>query len=346
MSESETPIAVLGERLCPWLQLPLRQLEEARASGRLGHGWLLKGPAGIGKINLALVFAHRVLRSSGTDSNRMPPPALDAAAAGLAIGGRHAPSDRHPDLHWLFPLEDKKTIGIEQVRDAAQILALKAFRGGAKVVIVEPAEAMTAAAANALLKTLEEPPDQTYLLLLSHQPDRLLPTIRSRCQSLVINAPQEEEVAAWLGDSDPALRRAALLMADRAPVRALALLESEKAGFLAGLDPDLERLVRSRVDPQALSEAWVKADPELALQWLVRRLQGIIRIRMAPRDSKAVTHQPADPLHNAWLVLPVGALFERLETAEKLLDRLGSGINVELSLHSLLLGLQPYRGRT
>jgi DNA polymerase-3 subunit delta' len=338
-------IVALTARLCPWLREPLDKLEAARAGGRLGHAWLLKGPAGIGKINLALVFAQRLLDEVAPAA---PVPALDAQAASAAIRSRHAPADHHPDLHWIFPQEDKRTIAIEQIRETAHALALKGFRGKAKAVIVEPAEAMTASAANALLKTLEEPAAYTYLLLISHQPDRLLPTIRSRCQALIVPPPSEEAVTDWLGIGDDPRRDALLLLSGRAPFRALDLMGADGMQFISELEPKLELLSKKRLDARKLAEEWVRNDVELALEWLVRRLQRAIRERArGETDSNAVTHRRADPLHNPWLAMPAEMLFDRLQSAEKLLDRLGTGINVELALHVLLLGLQtPNRGRS
>ena len=146
----------------------------------------------MGKVNLALVLAYRLL---GVEAQ---PAELDAATALAALAARHGPLDRHPDLHWLYPEEDKETISVDQVRELIDSFTLTAHRGGAKVVIIEPAEALTTAAANALLKTLEEPSGTSYLLLLSHQPGRLPATVRSRCQHLALRPPEADAVARWL----------------------------------------------------------------------------------------------------------------------------------------------------
>src|SRR5690606_8266279 len=155
MSEAaERSIVVLTERLCPWLRDPLARLDAARRSGRLGHAWLIKGPPGVGKRNLAYVFAQRLLEGK-TEAGE--PPALGPAEAVDAMRAARAAADHHPDLHRVFPEPDKRTIGIEQVRALSEALAMRAYRGASKVAVIEPAEAMTPAAANALLKTLEEP---------------------------------------------------------------------------------------------------------------------------------------------------------------------------------------------
>ena len=331
-------LALLSTRLCPWLEEPLARLDAARRADRLGSAWLIGGPAGIGKLNLALALASRLLGAV-----EEAPPALGPADAAAAMRERRVPADHHPDLHLVFPEPDKRTIGIDQVRELSEALAMKGFRGAAKIAVIEPAEAMTPAAANALLKTLEEPSARTFLLLVSHQPHRLLPTIRSRCQILAVAPPTEQEVAAWLGL--PA-GHPVLSIAGRAPLFAAELMEPEKVRFIEDLSVKFQEICNDRRDPRALAEEWARQDTELALQWLIGRLERSIRRRFADAsDSKAVTPAGADPLHNAWRSLPARVLFERLEAAQRLLDRLGSGINVELALHALLVGFRAERGR-
>lgn len=335
---SEDALTLLGARLCPWLQEPLERLEAARRAGRLGSAWLISGPAGIGKLNLVLVLVQRLL--AGASGEPAPLTADDAAAA---MRERRAPADHHPDLHLVFPEPEKRTIGIEQIRALSEALSMKGFQGAAKVAVIEPAEGMTPAAANALLKTLEEPAEQTYLFLVAHQPERLLPTIRSRCQTLAVSPPTEQESAEWLGlpPGHPVL-----LIAGRAPLYAAELVAQNKAEELSNLEVKLQEIAHSRLDPRAVAEEWARKDTELALKWLSGRLEKAIRLRYAPAvDSKAVTPGAGDSLHNAWSALPARTLFERLDAAERLLDRLGAGINVELALHALLADFKAERGR-
>ena len=100
-------LETLSQRLCPWLAPALEQFERARRARSLGHAWLISGPAGVGKINLALVLARRLLGATAE------PAELDAAAALAAVAARHVPMDGHPDLHWLYPVEVKETISVD-----------------------------------------------------------------------------------------------------------------------------------------------------------------------------------------------------------------------------------------
>ncbi len=330
----------LSRRLLPWLEPPLAQLDAARRAGSLGHAWLISGPAGVGKVNFALVLAQRLLRGEADEA------ALDAGAALTAMAARHEPVDRHPDLHWLFPEEDKATISIDQVRAVVETFTLTAHRGGAKVAIVEPAEAMTTAAANALLKTLEEPRPRGYLFLLSHQPGRLPATVRSRCQHIALRVPDAAAVAQWLGAA-PAIVLEAQRTIGAAPLRVASAIQADNISIFRRLESELSDLSQDKIDPQTVAQSWAKGDTELVLGWLRRRIHEELRLRLAtPEGSTEVTVPGATTLHNAWQALPTRTLFDAHDRAEKLLLQLGSGLNIELALVAMLTALAVNRGRS
>jgi len=341
MNAPSSPLHPLSTKLCPWLRPAFDQLSAAHRGARLGHAWLIAGPAGVGKINLALTFAHRLLHGDAAGE----PGLLEAREALAALAERHAPMDHHPDLHWLFPAEDKSSISVEQVRDVIDALVLTAHRGKGKAVIIEPADAMTNPAANALLKTLEEPSDDTYLFLLSHQPGRLPATIRSRCQTITLARPSIATLSTWIGAEDPAAIAEAWRMTGGAPLAAAGVLYSTEYSENKELLRLFLDVCDGKVDPQRVAETWAKGDAALALTWLTRQLHGELRQRLTVGVSTPVTDQTAVALHNAWHNLTVRTMFEQYDMAEKLLNQLGSGINLDLALQALLGGFSSNRGR-
>lgn len=164
---------------------------EAFSTGRLHHGWMITGPRGVGKATLAWKIARFLLAAPEADGGMFAPPPPDT----LDIPDSHPVARRiaalsEPRLFLLRrPYDDKagrlkQDITVEEVRKMKSFFALSAADGGRRVAIVDSVDEMNPSAANALLKLLEEPPARVTLLLISHQPARLLPTIRSRCREL------------------------------------------------------------------------------------------------------------------------------------------------------------------
>ena len=190
----------------PWVRLILGKLP--RAARSLPQALLLSGPAGLGKRTTALFLAQALLCE--TDRSELAPCEICASCRLYQVGN-------HPDLRILEvgqegeavipgaaeeePVPTKKVsrqISVHQVRALSDFLTITSHRGGARVVCIVPSEAMHPGAANALLKVLEEPPGATYFLLVSHQPERLLATILSRCFRLDFAVPQRQIAIDWL----------------------------------------------------------------------------------------------------------------------------------------------------
>jgi DNA polymerase-3 subunit delta' len=333
---------MLTHRLCPWLFHSLDELEQAHAGQRLAHGWLIHGAAGTGKTNLALVFANRLL--AGPVPAR--PETLCAEAFLQGMHERHEARNHHPDLHHVFPESGKHRISVEQIRDVCATLALSSYGGSGKVVIIEPAESMTAAAANALLKTLEEPTRNSYLLLVCHRPGLLPATVRSRCQQLAIRPPTAADLADWSGHRLPGSDAVTLAAPPLTPLQWLAAIDAGER------DEDEERrlqliaVLERRGSPLAVADTWSKGDVDHTLAWLVRMLQGLIRLRCVQNGSKLVTESADSSLHNAAKALSLRALFERVEEAERLRTDLAGGINVQLAMRAFVLGFESDKGMT
>jgi len=207
----------------------LDRLLEAR--GSLPHALLLAGPSGIGKGILSMHLASALLCEH-------PAPTGHACGGCAACGWFRQGS--HPDFRRLAPggdddeSRDKPSleIRIPQVRALSEFLSVGGHRGGRKVVVLDPADALNTPAANALLKTLEEPAGQTHFLLVSGRPDTLPATIRSRCVTVKIGLPPAAMAQAWLvahAGASTGQAGAWLAAAGGAPLRAASLAEPSQA---------------------------------------------------------------------------------------------------------------------
>lgn len=210
---------------------------EAWAAGRLHHAWLLAGPQGMGKG----AFAERVARflvTHGSGGDGVPVSLNDpgdAAAARLVDAGNHPeilsltrqPKDKGKEL--------ARNITIDQVRGIIRRLHLSLSLGEWRVIIVDAVDDLETDGANALLKTLEEPPAKTLFLLISHSPGRLLPTIRSRCRTLRFQPVAHDVMTSWLQELRPMLEmaevRAIVAASGGVPGKAIALIDSDVAAM-------------------------------------------------------------------------------------------------------------------
>lgn len=259
---------------------------EAWVSGRVPHAWLIAGPKGIGKATLAYRIARFVLAGGGAGGLFGPPASLDVEADHPAA--RRIASGGHADLKVLERRVDEKTgrlrteIAIDDVRGVGDFLSLTPAEGGWRIVIADSADEMSRSSANAILKVLEEPPRNALMLLVSHNPGRLLPTIRSRCRRLSLHPLAEECVETLLARHAPdfpaAERAVVVAMAEGSIGRALALsqegggldLYREMQELMAALPAlDLARL-HAFAERAAANETAFRAITDLLGWWMAR----------------------------------------------------------------------------
>ena len=180
----------------------------AQASGRLHHAWLIEGPSGIGKARLASRIAAYLLGARGPAGALMDAAADDPVMRAFLSGS-------HPDVSiQRRELNDKgklsQDISVEQIRKLTQFFSMKPALGGWRIGLVDAIDEVNRAGANALLKTLEEPPAQSLLLLVNHRSQPILPTIRSRCRLLHLSILSEDECAKALAAAGAPVEAAAL----------------------------------------------------------------------------------------------------------------------------------------
>ncbi|HVF62933.1 MAG TPA: DNA polymerase III subunit delta' [Casimicrobiaceae bacterium] len=240
MSEATDDVEVVAS--ARFVELPGWLTETYRRALALRDRWpqalAVVGPQGIGKGALAMHFARALLCEHPSSTSE---PCTTCASC------RYVAAGQHPDLRVIEPVdvdEDGNVtsadfIKVDAIRALGAWTQVTSHRRIAKVAVIMPAERMNVAASNALLKTLEEPPASTYLMLVSHQPGRLLPTIASRCQRLVVAAPASVDALSWLSSHRVRAPESALAQAGGAPLVASDLaaegLQSERSAWLTAL---------------------------------------------------------------------------------------------------------------
>ena len=286
-----------------------KTLLAAQQSGRLHHAWLMTGPRGIGKATLAWRFARFLL--AGQDQGGLfggGPENLDVSRD--APGRNLIDARSHPDLFHLRRALNHDTgriraeIAVDDVRGLGEFMHMTPAMGKWRVAIVDSADEMNRNSANAVLKILEEPPPNAVLLIVSHAPGRLLPTIRSRCRRLTLQPLKDDTVVKLLGDYAPETkdeeRRALALLAEGSIGRALELagagsleLYREMVEVLATLpDLDMPRL-------HAFAERFAKRGEEANADWRALNylfdgwLKGLVRQAALTTEAAAVVPMEA-----------------------------------------------------
>lgn len=266
-----------------WLDPVREEFRKRLQADRLAHAFLLSGQTGTGKQDLAMEMAAALLCLE----NSLP-------ACGSCRSCQLLVSGAHPDFRiQSFELNKngklRTEIVIDQIRELISFLQLTTTISEKKAVLIHPAEAMNKHAANALLKTLEEPPGDAVIILLSHDPSRLAVTITSRCQKLRVHSPDADTALAWLlesGTYEETEARSALKAAAGSPLRARDMLSEGGPDHYQLVNDTLEAMLDGHSAPASAMSALMDVEPDRLWTWL--SLSAADRFRQN-RDNHTVT---------------------------------------------------------
>ena len=322
--------------MLPWLEPELDRLLKAWRMQH-PHAVLLTGREGIGLDELAFELAGAMLCEQPLDGHRR--------ACGKCSACNWLAQGNHPDFRLLQPealdipaegvetTKEKKSeqIKIDQVRDLQDFLSIGSHRGGRRVIVVRPAHAMNAATQNSLLKSLEEPGQGTLFLLVTGEPHRLLPTVRSRCQKVPVAKPEAGVALAWLKQTGAPDPEAQLALAGGAPLAAEKL-----GGELASIRALVAELADPRMDPIAAAAAFQSTTAVALIEILYRWCHDLLAVQNS--GQARYFFQDIDTLSNLSTRTAPADLcryLRRLVSARILAQH---PLNVKLVFEDLLLG--------
>lgn len=260
--------------LLPWHQNQWQLISSAITGNKLHHALLLTGPEGIGlgqftNLLTSALLCHR--------------PDADGFMCGECKSCILFKAGNHPDLMLLEPEEAGKQLKVELVRDLVVFMQLTNQYGRKKLAVIDPADAMNRSAANSLLKTLEEPPQDTLIILISHQPSLLPVTIRSRCQRINFSPSYTGQTITWLekhvSGTKPDIQDM-LEIARGAPLKVLDMLDQDPAGRRESLLQDLTDIRRSNASLVKVAERWQGFGTNEVLLWLLLIFHQMTRLKL------------------------------------------------------------------
>lgn len=317
------------EKLYSWQDNQWRQIISRAKLGSLPHSLLLTGLPGLGKFDFAVELANSLFCKQ---------PDEEGHSCGQCRTCLLLKAGTHPDFHIVSPEEKSKVIKIDQIRDFCNVMAHKSQLGGYRVAILSPAESMNTSAANALLKTLEEPGERTLIMLVSSQPGYLPATIRSRCQKIEFGLPDYNTSKNWLEKQGVTGDIKLLLnLSLKTPLTALATFNDghlqERAAFInefLGLKQGLQ-------NPLQLADKWNKLQPERCLAWMMSWIMDLIRLKSDDNTSHMINNdmkQHLQPIARQLDLLNLFSFQDKLQVANR---QLTTQVNGQLLLEDLFI---------
>ncbi len=306
----------------PWQEVHWQTLEKARLADRFPHALLLGGGPGSGVVEFSRhLVSYLLCEETAARQGRERP-------CGQCRGCILFQAGNHPEFLAVAPEGDSRQIKIDQIRELNQFVSLKSHYGHPNIVEIMPAEAMNRNAANSLLKTLEEPPSDAVILLVSFQPMGLPITVRSRCQRLNFGNPDKGRVQHWLtaqntaGEADLEML---LALANDEPLTVLRMLQEETLSYRRVILEDLVSLVTNQAaDPIETAERWAKLGETVVIHWVSILLEDIIKLSCLGQQARLINQDLASGLEKISMRLGMKRLFQILDLLHEL-HRLNTG---------------------
>jgi DNA polymerase III subunit delta' len=303
----------------PWFKKIWQQLLHYKQDHLVPSAILFSGPSGMGKLTLAKEFAKLILCKA--DSNR---PCASCRSCVLFE------ANTHPDFYFIYPEEKNTAIKIDQIRELTDALAQTSSLGGYQVALISLAEEMNKSAANALLKTLEEPRGNVLIILISNQPSMVTATILSRCQHIKLPLANKNEASEWLNTKLGTQGLTFLRIADNLPLKALSYAEQGMLPLRDSMLFYLQAIREGTVDPiQAAADCL--NHPLERLQFLMTLVLDIIRIKFSVNDHLNHCDQLM-PLKELGCSVSFPKLFKFLEELVQAIEMVMKRSNANLQL--------------
>lgn len=317
------------ESIYPWQHQQWEYFLRMLKNAELPHAVLLAGPTGVGKVS----FATNLCASIVCDQR-----AEDGLPCGTCKYCQLFKAKTYPDFTHIAPEEPEAAIGVDDIRLLIERLSLTRHFDKHKIALIESAHQMNANAANALLKTLEEPPEHTLIILVSDKPQKLPATVRSRCQSVLINAPDPEHGLAWLNQQhENSDWKPLLAVAQGSPLLALELHETDLLAQRSEIIQGFLDLAENSANPLEIATRLEDVSVSQGIQWLQGLILDLMRLKS---DEDPVTLENPDFYRSLLALAPRLEVPLLLDLWDWLLDRkkiFDKSLNRRLFVEELLL---------
>lgn len=323
---------MIADNQFPWQKKQWQQLWQSYQQNRLPHALLFSGIAGIGKMHMAILFAHSLLCSQPNDTGDV---------CGQCRSCHLINAKSHADLLVVEPEESGQMIKIDQIREVIEFVNSSAQQGGYRIIIINPANAMNQNAANALLKSLEEPTARCLLILVSNKRLKLLPTIKSRCQEIAFQKPEHEMGVKWLIEKNNQIPNAELLLslANGAPLKALDLFETNFITVRQDFYNGLLAISQKQEDPLRFAARWLETEIATLMSLLQNWLRDLLRFKLTQGEGAIINFDFRDAFTKISQRLALNSMMEYIDYVQnhslKVLD--SNNLNRQLVLEELFI---------